>query len=56
VGNKSDLEERRAVGQEAARQFAREKGMAYIETSAIKLSNIKEAFAGLVRRRSKSVA
>lgn len=49
VGNKSDLDERRSVSEDVARQFAKEKGMTYIETSAIKTSNIKEAFVALVR-------
>ena len=49
VGNKADLDDRRAVTEEIARQFASERGMTYIETSAIKTVNIKEAFIGLLR-------
>lgn len=56
VGNKSDLDERRSVSEDVARQFAKEKGMTYIETSAIKTSNIKEAFVALVRPRCKHVS
>jgi hypothetical protein len=37
------------VSEDVARQFAKDKGMTYIETSAIKTCNIKEAFVGLVR-------
>lgn len=56
VGNKADLDERRMVNEVTAREFALEKGMTYIETSAIKTSNIKEAFLALVKHRSKHVS
>ena len=49
MGNKADLDERRSISEDVARQYAKDKGMTYIETSAIKTSNIKEAFVGLVR-------
>jgi hypothetical protein len=49
VGNKADLDERRSISEDIARQYAKDKGMTYIETSAIKTTNIKEAFVGLVR-------
>lgn len=53
VGNKSDLADRRQVEESAAAQFAAEKGMAYIETSAIETANIREAFLSLVQPRLK---
>jgi len=51
VGNKSDLDDRRQVEESAAAQFAAEKGLAYIETSAIDSANIREAFLTLVKPR-----
>jgi len=44
VGNKSDLERRRAVTVEEGEQFAREHNLIFIETSAKTASNIEEAF------------
>ena len=51
IGNKSDLDDRRQVEESAAAQFAAEKGLAYIETSAIDSANIREAFLTLVKPR-----
>ena len=51
VGNKSDLGERRQVEESMAAQFAAERGLAYIETSAMESANIREAFLTLVRPR-----
>lgn len=51
IGNKSDLDDRRQVEESTAAQFAAEKGMAYIETSAIDSANIREAFLTLVKPR-----
>lgn len=44
VGNKSDLELKRAVSKEEAWQYAHEHGMDYIETSAISGTNVERAF------------
>jgi Ras-related protein Rab-2A len=44
VGNKADLESKRQVPKEEALQFANEKGLAYIETSAKTAANVDAAF------------
>ena len=44
VGNKVDMEAKRAVSQAEAQQFADENGLIYIETSAKTASNVEEAF------------
>ena len=50
LGNKCDLADRRQVEFETASQFARDRGMIYVETSAIKeTSLIQEAFLALVQ-------
>lgn len=49
IGNKSDLIDRREVNKDRAEQFAKENGMNYFETSAIQMSNIREAFVSLVK-------
>ena len=49
VGNKSDLEHMRAVKTETASRFAREHGMSFMETSALRNANVEEAFKHLVR-------
>jgi Ras-related protein Rab-1A len=51
VGNKSDLVDRRQVEEATAAQFAAERNMAYIETSAIDTANIREAFLTLIKPR-----
>lgn len=51
IGNKSDLAGRRQVEESTAAQFAAERGLAYIETSAMESANIREAFLTLVRPR-----
>ena len=50
-GNKCDLSDRRQVEESMAAQFAAERGLAYIETSAIESANIREAFLTLIRPR-----
>eukprot|EP01116_Phalansterium_solitarium_P007149 TRINITY_DN1966_c0_g1_i1.p1 TRINITY_DN1966_c0_g1~~TRINITY_DN1966_c0_g1_i1.p1 ORF type:complete len:215 (-),score=46.36 TRINITY_DN1966_c0_g1_i1:728-1372(-) len=47
VGNKTDLRACRQVPTEEAARFAKERGMAYIETSARDGSNVRECFAHL---------
>lgn len=44
VGNKSDLERRRAVSTEEGEQFARDNGLIFLETSAKTAANVEEAF------------
>jgi len=49
VGNKSDLQHLRCVSFEEAQEFANEKGLFFIETSALESTNVAEAFHRLVR-------
>lgn len=44
VGNKSDLRYDREVSEEEGKQFAKEKGLFFIETSALDSSNVNQAF------------
>ena len=44
VGNKSDLEDRREVSFEEAQDYANQRNMAFIETSALDSSNVEQAF------------
>jgi small GTP-binding protein len=44
VGNKSDLQNQRQVSTDEAANFAQEKGVEYIETSALSGANVDEAF------------
>ena len=44
IGNKSDLEEKRQVTQEEAKQFAEENDLVFYETSALNGDNIEEIF------------
>jgi GTPase SAR1 family protein len=44
VGNKSDLEHKRAVTKEEGEQFARAHGLIFLETSAKTAVNVEEAF------------
>lgn len=44
VGNKCDLHAQRVVATEDAQQFAKENGLAFIETSALDNSGVVEAF------------
>ena len=49
IGNKSDLEDERAVDATRARDFAKSVGMQYIETSAKNSDNVTEAFLAMTR-------
>jgi len=49
IGNKSDLESRRAVSKEEGEQFAREHNLFYLETSAKTAANVEEAFVSTAR-------
>eukprot|EP00300_Choanocystis_sp_HF-7_P034209 c46805_g1_i1.p1 GENE.c46805_g1_i1~~c46805_g1_i1.p1 ORF type:complete len:225 (+),score=63.04 c46805_g1_i1:49-675(+) len=44
IGNKCDLEQRRAVQYEEGEQFAKENGLIFMETSAKTAHNVEEAF------------
>lgn len=44
VGNKCDLEDSREVAYEEAEEYARQHGMAFIETSALDSTNVEMAF------------
>lgn len=44
VGNKSDLEEQRAVPVEDAKEFAQREGLFFLETSALQATNVETAF------------
>ncbi|KAI8867611.1 small GTPase [Ramicandelaber brevisporus] len=50
VGNKSDLRHLRAVTTEDGKAFAMEKGMSFIETSALDATNVEQAFQELLAR------
>lgn len=44
IGNKTDLENQRAVPTEDAKEFAQKEGLFFLETSAMEATNIEEAF------------
>ncbi|KAF8723276.1 hypothetical protein HU200_021793 [Digitaria exilis] len=44
VGNKSDLEEERAVSTEDAKEFAEKENLFFLETSAMQATNVENAF------------
>ena len=44
VGNKSDLEDQRAVATEDAKEFAEKEGLFFLETSALEATNVETAF------------
>jgi len=50
IGNKIDLEGRRAVSTEEGEQFARENGLFFIETSAKTAANVEEAFVNTAKK------
>jgi len=49
IGNKSDLESRRAVTFEQGKEFAESNGMKFLETSAKKKVNVTQAFETITR-------
>ena len=51
VGNKSDLEDQRAVSTEEAMQYAMMHESELIETSALDSSNVEEAFMNIIQRK-----
>ncbi|CAN8236829.1 unnamed protein product [Cochlearia groenlandica] len=44
VGNKSDLEDQRAISTEDAKEFAEKEGLFFLETSALNAVNVETAF------------
>ncbi|KAL2905756.1 Ras-related protein Rab11D [Bienertia sinuspersici] len=44
VGNKTDLEDQRAVATEDAKEFAEKEGLFFLETSALDATNVETAF------------
>lgn len=44
IGNKSDLDSRRAVSTEEGRAFAQQHGLIFLETSAKTAANVEKAF------------
>ena len=49
VGNKCDLEENRKVTREEAENFCSSNKITFLETSALKMVNVKEAFLSVAR-------
>eukprot|EP00293_Proteomonas_sulcata_P009550 CAMPEP_0184294470 /NCGR_PEP_ID=MMETSP1049-20130417/5654_1 /TAXON_ID=77928 /ORGANISM="Proteomonas sulcata, Strain CCMP704" /LENGTH=100 /DNA_ID=CAMNT_0026602767 /DNA_START=863 /DNA_END=1165 /DNA_ORIENTATION=+ len=50
IGNKSDLEHRRAVTYAEGEAFAREHGLIFLETSAKTAHNVEEAFVNTAKQ------
>ena len=48
VGNKCDLQQLREVPIEEAIQFAKEKSIGFMETSALETTNVEQAFENIV--------
>ncbi|XP_057970588.1 ras-related protein Rab11D [Malania oleifera] len=45
IGNKTDLENQRAVPTEDAKEFAQKEGLFFLETSALEATNVETAFS-----------
>ncbi|XP_055829084.1 ras-related protein Rab11D-like [Solanum dulcamara] len=44
IGNKTDLEDQRAVPTEDAKEFSQKEGLFFLETSALEATNVEDAF------------
>ncbi|KAI5669830.1 hypothetical protein M9H77_19683 [Catharanthus roseus] len=44
IGNKTDLEDQRAIPTEDAKEFAQKEGLFFLETSALEATNVETAF------------
>eukprot|EP01108_Squamamoeba_japonica_P003494 TRINITY_DN2834_c0_g2_i3.p1 TRINITY_DN2834_c0_g2~~TRINITY_DN2834_c0_g2_i3.p1 ORF type:complete len:177 (-),score=55.27 TRINITY_DN2834_c0_g2_i3:72-602(-) len=56
IGNKVDLEHRRAVSFEEGEKFAKEHGLMFLETSAKTAANVEEAFVQTARQIHEKIA
>ena len=56
VGNKVDLEHRRAVTYDEGEKFAKEHGLLFLETSAKTAANVEEAFVQTARAITEKIA
>ena len=50
VGNKSDLEGKKAVEYQAAKEFADQLGIPFLETSAKNATNVEQAFLTMAKQ------
>jgi len=50
IGNKSDLDNRRAVSYEEGEEFAKKNGLIFLETSAKTAANVEEAFINTAKK------
>ncbi|GMH24696.1 hypothetical protein Nepgr_026539 [Nepenthes gracilis] len=48
IGNKTDLEDQRAVSTEDAKEFAEKEGLFFLETSALEATNVETAFVTIL--------
>lgn len=48
IGNKTDLEDQRAVTTEDAREFAQKENLFFLETSALEATNVENAFESVL--------
>lgn len=48
IGNKSDLQDQRAVPTEDAKEFAEKEGLFFLETSALNATNVENSFNTLM--------
>lgn len=56
VGNKSDMNEKRVVEYDVAKEFAESNKMPFLETSALDSSNVEEAFLTMARQIKESIS
>jgi GTPase SAR1 family protein len=50
IGNKADLVNERVIPSDEGQRFAKERGLAYMETSAKTATNVQQAFERLVEQ------